>query len=51
MRSELSEQKKRIQVLEYLNSVLTDLIRNGFNLSPAVIEVSCFLSRSLAKKK
>lgn len=39
MRSELNEQRRRIQTLEYLNSVLSNLVGTGFSLNPIAIEV------------
>lgn len=51
MKADQSEQRRRVQALEYLNSVLSDLIENGFNMSPLIIEVSWYLCRQSAKRK
>jgi hypothetical protein len=36
------DQRRRVQALEYLNSVLDDLVSEGFNMNPLIIEVTVY---------
>ena len=39
-KAERAKQLRKIQTLEYLNSVTFDLVSNGFNINPKLVEVS-----------